>query len=84
MKLNVLMFYHTTNRNSGLIVTVLASRTLDRWFQPRSGRSKDHRTCNCCIFVKHPQLKSTSKDWLTHNQNIVSEWSEMSTGGLLL
>jgi hypothetical protein len=47
--------------------------TLDRWFQPRSGQSKDHTTGNCCIFVKHPQLKSTSKDWLTRNPNIVSE-----------
>ena len=73
MKLNALMLYDTTNRNSCLIVTVLALSTLDRWFQPQSGQSKDHTTGNCCIFVKHPQLKSTSKDWFTRNPNIVSE-----------
>ena len=37
----------------------------------------------CCFSSKHAALRKKSKDWLARNQNNVSEWSDMSTHGLL-
>ena len=37
----------------------------------------------CCFSAKHAALRKKSKDWLARNQNNVSEWSDMSTHGLL-
>jgi hypothetical protein len=37
----------------------------------------------CCFSAKHAALRSKRKDWLAQNQNNVSEWSDMSTCGLL-
>jgi hypothetical protein len=37
----------------------------------------------CCFSAKHVALRRKSRDWLTRNQNNVSEWSDMSTRGLL-
>ena len=33
--------------------------------------------------AKQATLRRKSKDWLARNQNNVSEWSDMSTHGLL-
>jgi hypothetical protein len=32
----------------------------------------------CCSSAKHAALKRKIKDWLVRNQNIVSEWGDMS------
>jgi hypothetical protein len=37
----------------------------------------------CCVSAKYAALRGKNKDWLTRNQNNVSEWSDMSTRGLL-
>ena len=37
----------------------------------------------CCFSTKYTVLKSKNKDWLARNQDNVSEWSDMSTRGLL-
>ena len=37
----------------------------------------------CCFSGKHADLMRKSKDWLARNQNNVSEWSIMSSCGLL-
>jgi hypothetical protein len=37
----------------------------------------------CCFSAKHAALRRKSKDWLARNQNNVSEWSDISTSGLL-
>jgi hypothetical protein len=37
----------------------------------------------CCFSAKHAALNSMSKDWLAQNKDNVSEWSDMSTRGLL-
>jgi len=37
----------------------------------------------CCFSTKHAPLRRKIKDWLARNQNNVSEWSDMSTRGLL-
>ena len=37
----------------------------------------------CCFSGKDAALRGKSKDWSARNQNNVSEWSDMSTRGLL-
>jgi len=37
----------------------------------------------CCFSTKYATLRSKSKEWLVWNQNNVTEWSGLSTGGLL-
>jgi hypothetical protein len=72
------------NRIAAVMVSVLASSAVDRGFEPRSGQAKDHKIGMCCFSAKHAALRRKSKDWLARNQNNVSEWSDMSTRGLLL
>jgi hypothetical protein len=50
---------------------------------PQSGQTKDYKIGICCFSAKHAALRGKSKDWLARNQNNVSEWSNMSTRGLL-
>jgi hypothetical protein len=61
------------------MVSVLASSTVDRGFEPRSGQTKHYKIGICCFSAKHPVLRRKGKDWLARNQNNVSEWSDMST-----
>ena len=65
------------------MVSVLASCAIDREFESRSGKTKGYNIGICCFSVKHASLKRKIKDWLARNQNSVSEWSDMSTRGLL-
>jgi hypothetical protein len=71
------------NRIGGVMVSVLASSAVDREFEPRFGQTKDYEIGICYISAKRAALKRKSKDWLARNQNNVSEWSDMSTRGLL-
>ena len=71
------------NNIGGVVVIVLASSAVYRGFEPRSGQTKDYKIGICCFSAKHAALRSKSKDWLARNQNNVSEWSDMSTRGLL-
>jgi len=60
-------------RIGAVSVVVLASSTVDRGFETRSG---------LWLFVASPlstQLRRKSKDWLAQNQNNISEWGIMST-----
>jgi hypothetical protein len=66
--------YYFLNRICGVMVIVLPSSAVDRRFEPRSDKSKDYRIGICCFSTKHTTLRSKSKDWLTQNQNNVSEW----------
>ena len=70
------------NRIVGVMVSVLASSGVDRWFEPRSGQTKDYKIGICRFSAKHAALRRKSKDWLAQNQNNVSEWSNISTRGL--
>ena len=67
----------------GVKVSVLASSAVDRGFKPLSGKTKDYKIGMCCFSAKHAALRRKSKDWLARNQNNVSEWSDISTCGLL-
>ena len=66
-----------------VMVRVLASSAVDREFDPRSGQTEDYEIGICCFSTKHAGLRRKSKDWLATNQNNVSDWSDMSTRGLL-
>ena len=68
---------------SGVMVSMLASSAIYRGFEPRSGQTKDYTIGICCFSAKHAALRRKSKDWLARNQNKVSEWSDISTRGLL-
>ena len=65
------------------MVSVPASSVVDRGFEPWSGQTKDYKIGICCFSAKHAALRRKSKDWLTQNQNNVSEWNDMSTCRLL-
>ena len=63
------------------MVCVLASSAVGRGFEARSGQTKDYKIC--CFSANRAALRRKSKDWLAQNRNNVSEWSDMSTCGLL-
>ena len=65
------------------IKAIFPSSAVDRGFEPRSSQTKDYNIGICGFFAKHTALRKKSKDWLARNQNNVSEWSDMSTRGLL-
>ena len=71
------------NHIGGVMVSVLATSAVDRVFEPRSGKTKDYKIGICCFSAKHAALRRRRKYWLARNQNNVSEWSNMSTHGLL-
>ena len=58
------------------MVSVLASRAVDRGFQLRSGQIKDYKIGICCFSTKQAALRRKSKDWLDQNQDNVSEWGD--------
>ena len=65
------------------MVSMLASSAVDRGFEPWSGQIKDYKIAICCFSAKHAALRRKGKDWLDWNQDNVSEWSDMSSRGLL-
>jgi hypothetical protein len=67
----------------GIMVSVLASSAVDRGFEPWLVQTKDYKIGICCFSAKHGAFRRKSKDWLARNQNNVSEWSDISTRGLL-
>ena len=67
------------NSIGGVMVSVLASSAVD----PRSVQTKDYKIGICCFSTKKAALRRKSKDWLARNQDIMSEWGDMSIGRLL-
>jgi hypothetical protein len=65
------------------MVTVLASNTVGRGFESRTGQTKDYKIGICCFSAKHAALRRKGKDGLVRNQDNVSEWGNMSTRVLL-
>ena len=63
------------------MVNLISLSVVDRGFKPRTDQSKD---CDSwCFSAKHAALRRKSKDWVAENQDIVSEWGDMSIHGLL-
>jgi len=44
-----------------------------KMFDPWSSQIKDYEIVICCFSAKHIASRSKSKDWLTQNQDNVSE-----------
>jgi hypothetical protein len=65
------------------MVSVLASNAEDRGFELRAGQAKDYQIGICCFSAKYTAIRRKGKDWWAQNQDNVSEWSDMSTRGLL-
>ena len=65
------------------MVRVPVSRMADRGFQLRSDKTKYYKIGICSFFAKHATLRHKSKDREAQNQYQVSEWSDMSTHGLV-
>jgi hypothetical protein len=56
---------------------------VDRGFEPLPGQAKNYEIDICCFSTNHALLRSESKEWFVGNQDNVSEWSDMSTRGIL-
>ena len=54
------------------MVSAVASSEVDRWFDPRSGQTKDYNIGICCFSAKHAVLRGKSKDWLARNPSGVT------------
>jgi hypothetical protein len=65
------------------MVSMLAWSAVDRGFEPRSDQTNDYKIGICFFSAKHAALSRKSKNWLSGNQNNVSEWGDMSIRGLL-
>jgi len=71
------------NQIGGVMVSVLASRVVDRVFEPRSGHTKHYTIGICCFSAKHTAVSRKSKGCSPRNEDNVSAWGDMSTCGLL-
>jgi hypothetical protein len=68
------MIYRFREKNafiSGIMVSVLVSKVVDRGFEPRLGQAKDFKISICCFSAKHTALRRKSKDWL-----VAISWQE--------
>jgi len=70
---------HTFTSTESVMVSFLSSSSVDRGFKPRLGQTNDYKIGICCFSTQHTALRNKSKDWLTWNQNNVSEWIDMFT-----
>ena len=78
-----IILYSIINRIGGIMVSMLALSAVNCGFEPRSGQTKDYKIGICFFSAKHAAFRRKSKDGLARNQDNVSEWSNMSTRGLL-
>ena len=61
------------------MINMLTSSAVDYGFYPHSGQTKDYVVGICCFSAKHTALSTMSKDWLSQNQDNVSDCSAIST-----
>ena len=47
----------------GIMVSILAFRTVDRWFDLLSSQTNDHEIEICCFFAKCAAFRNKNKDW---------------------
>ena len=65
------------------MVSVFALSVVDRGIEPLWGQTKNYEIGICCSSGKHSELKEKIKNWIAPTQNNVSEWSAMTTCGVL-
>ena len=63
------------------MVGMVTSSSVDHGFERRLSQPKDYKICMFCFCHI---LRTVRKDWLALNQYNVSDWSDMSTHGVLL
>jgi len=74
------MFYLLcVNRIGDIMMTVLDSSAVVRGFEPRSGKTKDYEIGIYCFSATHAGLRRKR----SQNQDNESDWSNMSTRGML-
>ena len=61
------------------MVSMVALSAVDRGFEHRSDKTGNCESGICCFSANRTALLRKNKDWLARNQNIVCEWSDMST-----
>jgi hypothetical protein len=61
------------------MVSMFVLIAVDCGFQPGSGQTKDYKIGIFTFSAKHTALRSKNKNWLSRNQNNVSESREMTT-----
>jgi hypothetical protein len=64
-------------RIDGVMVSMLASTSVDCGVESRSGQTKDYKIGICCFSAKHVALRRKSKDWLARNRDNVSKFGYM-------
>ena len=64
-----------------VMVSVLASSAADRWFESRTGQTKDYKIGICSFSAQYTALRRKSKDLLARNQDNV--WGDTFIHGLL-
>ena len=64
-------------------VSMLASRAIDRGFEPQLGQTKDYKISICCFSAKHAALREWATTGMLGIKNNVSERGDMSTRRLL-
>ena len=68
-----MFFFDRPTPHRGVMVSVLASSTVDRVF-----KSKDSNICVVCFSVSTQHcLRRKRKCWLTRNQDNMSEWGDI-------
>jgi hypothetical protein len=72
-------WYPTNNNESTVLILSNNGRS---WIWALVGQTKDGKIGICCFSAKQAVLRRKSKDWLAWNQDIVSEWGDMSSRGL--
>ena len=75
--------FASKNRIGGVMDNVLASKCGRSWVRAPVGSNQRLKKWYVCFSANHAAWRRKSKDWLARNQNNVSEWSDMSTRGLL-
>jgi hypothetical protein len=66
------------------MVSMFTSSAVYHELEARSGQNKDYKIGICCFSTNDSALRRKSKDRLALNQDNMSEWSDMSTHGLLI
>ena len=79
--MRLFMFKHELFYSLGVIVSVLASRSL--YHSLYIGRVKPKTLILLSFSAKHATSRGMSKDWLVQNRDNGSEWRDMSTCGLM-
>jgi hypothetical protein len=58
-------------RIDGVMVSMLASTSVDCGVESRSGQTKDYKIGICCFSAKHVALRRKNTDWLTIFEGVI-------------